>query len=109
MLDRAYCLRFIEGALTHDRALFMADQRRIAEASRAGNADPLSLFPGPRLFCVAYDSIGVHSLHVADVATGLANYLSRLPSTDLDRLEPGDDVQMRLLIQYLKVKHPCVR
>ena len=107
MMDRGYCLRFIEGALMYDRALFAADQRRISEAIRAGNTDPLALFPGPRLFCIQYSDYGVHSLLVADVAAGLTNHLRRLPPPALDRQGTGDDVQMRLLVDYLKSRYPC--
>lgn len=107
MMDRGYCLRFIEGALMYDRALFVADQRRISEAIRAGNADPLALFPGPRLFCIQYSDHGVHSLLVADVAAGLTEHLRRLAPSALDRQGNGDDVQMRLLVDYMKSKYPC--
>lgn len=107
MMDRGYCLRFIEGALMYDRALFVADQRRISEAIRAGNADPLALFQGPRLFCIQYGSYGVHSLLVADIAAGLTDYLRRLAPSALDRQGTGDDVQMRLLVDYMKSKYPC--
>jgi len=44
---------------------------------------------------------------VANVAAGLTDHLRRVAPSALDRQGIGDDVQMRLLVDYMKSKYPC--
>lgn len=106
--DRAYCLRFIEGAIQQERWSQMErDRRRQAALDRGETVVAEALREQPS-FCMPHlTEAGVRMTTVAEVAKGLVEYLGKVPKAELEEAWPKDDPQMRLLMGYMVKTYPC--
>jgi hypothetical protein len=102
--DRIYCFRFIEASLMMEG--FQLKQQDEDFKKFMQDKGPLST----RRMHFCYDfsgGLGVTAMDVADVAKKLVVYLQSQPEEALDRRSAFDDVQMRLLMDFLAKEYPC--